>query len=890
MNIDRLVSVIVPIYNQEPYLKSAVDSLIRQTISPDKMEILLIDDGSTDASPSICDDFATRETNIRVIHKENGGLSDARNCGIKNARGKYLMFLDGDDTLKEDTVEAVTNFFEEHYNEVDLVTYPSVSLHNGKAASPHYRYRVLKESGVYDLNEWENIFAAVTRIEVCVKNLGADNVLFSNDRTFRHEDEKYCTDIVLQKLKIGFCNKGAYYYERQPEGLQNTYFHAFYIFENTMTFWEEEFGRFETTVPQYLQALFVSDCAWKIRSNILFPYHYKKEEFNNALARIQALLERVDASVIAAHPALDNFQRAYILQLAKKNVACLAGPNQCAITADNTLIYSRKKIEIVLLKTVARKSKFTLRAFLKSPCFQFSEKPILYARLHAGEKTSVSKIELRESSWSYYKTKTKANLFWGFTYELNLSSLDCNAELSFEVDYLGSKHATNYYFMPKAVFSLKNPKRLVMYRDNFEIRFSDNIFKISPLTIKEATDRQKAVEKQLDIPTAAKIARKASRSIAKHHQIWLYHDCHGVEKNNAYYQFMHDIKINDGIERYYVVNDNLKSVSHLFSKEQLDNNVIRFKSRKHKLLFLAAERIITAYVESVNWNPFGNKAMRYYQDIFQAEVTYLQHGVLHAHQPWKYSMDRLLIDAEVVSTKFEIKNLCENYCFSKKNLIAAGMPRYDYLDASSKSERRILFAPSWRKYLVRQKKDGQWSSVPNVFSKSLFYSEVNALLTSNELATLLDQYDYTFELKLHPILFELYKDFFSFENPRISLAPESVDESNYRIFITDFSSYRFDFVYLKRAIFYFFPDIELFNSGMCDYRETDLPLDKTFGNMTITAKAAIAELKKIMERDGEPEKQYQQQMNGFFLYNDNGQCDRIYQALSSKSADQPQEA
>ena len=78
--------------------------------------------------------------------------------------------------------------------------------------------------------------------------------------------------------------------------------------------------------------------------------------------------------------------------------------------------------------------------------------------------------------------------------------------------------------------------------------------------------------------------------------------------------------MDDGIDRYYVVNDDLKKVEHLFSNTEL-RNVIRFKSKKHKLLFLSAERIITAYVETTNWQPFGKKAMRYYQDITHAKVT-----------------------------------------------------------------------------------------------------------------------------------------------------------------------------------------------------------------------------------------------------------------------------
>ena len=181
------------------------------------------------------------------------------------------------------------------------------------------------------------------------------------------------------------------------------------------------------------------------------------------------------------------------------------------------------------------------------------------------------------------------------------------------------------------------------------------------------------------------------------------------------------------------------------------------------------------------------------------------------------------------------------------------------------------------------KKDGQWLGIQNVFAKSLFFKELSTLLNSAELTSLLEEHDYILELKLHPILSELYRDYFRFDSRRIQLAPESVNESKYRIFITDFSSYRFDFVYLKRTIMYFFPDYELFSSGMCDYRETDLPLDGTFGNITTTANEAVSELRSILERGGNPEEKYRKQMDGFFLYNDNSQCDRIYDALISDS-------
>lgn len=88
-------SIIIPVYNVEKYLNECVESVLNQTYK--NFEIILVDDGSTDSSPQICDSYAEKDNRIRAIHKENGGLSSARNAGIKNMTGDYVLFLDSDD-------------------------------------------------------------------------------------------------------------------------------------------------------------------------------------------------------------------------------------------------------------------------------------------------------------------------------------------------------------------------------------------------------------------------------------------------------------------------------------------------------------------------------------------------------------------------------------------------------------------------------------------------------------------------------------------------------------------------------------------------------------------------------------------------------------------------
>lgn len=116
-----LISVVVPIYNVEKYLEECVDSIINQTYK--NLEIILVDDGSTDNSGKMCDKFAQNDSRIKVIHKENGGLSDARNCGIEAATGKYIQFIDSDDYIDLDMFEILYNNLKKYNADISMCSH-----------------------------------------------------------------------------------------------------------------------------------------------------------------------------------------------------------------------------------------------------------------------------------------------------------------------------------------------------------------------------------------------------------------------------------------------------------------------------------------------------------------------------------------------------------------------------------------------------------------------------------------------------------------------------------------------------------------------------------------------------------------------------------------------
>ncbi len=116
--MERLISVVVPVYNVEEYLEKCVKSIINQTYR--NLEVILVDDGATDHSGELCDKYAAMDARIRVVHKKNGGLSDARNAGIDVATGEYLAFVDSDDFIHPKMYETMVKIMEKEQAEMAI--------------------------------------------------------------------------------------------------------------------------------------------------------------------------------------------------------------------------------------------------------------------------------------------------------------------------------------------------------------------------------------------------------------------------------------------------------------------------------------------------------------------------------------------------------------------------------------------------------------------------------------------------------------------------------------------------------------------------------------------------------------------------------------------------
>ena len=145
-----LVSVIVPVYNSEHTIQRCIDSLINQTYTD--LQVILVDDGSTDSSLNICKSIGQEDTRFLIIEKTNGGVSSARNCGIENAKGKYLMFLDSDDWFENEMVERYVSMLHDHTSDVVIG-----SLHGIDVEEKQSFIKSVPVTGTYNKEIWNVI-------------------------------------------------------------------------------------------------------------------------------------------------------------------------------------------------------------------------------------------------------------------------------------------------------------------------------------------------------------------------------------------------------------------------------------------------------------------------------------------------------------------------------------------------------------------------------------------------------------------------------------------------------------------------------------------------------------------------------------------------------------
>ena len=234
-----VISVIIPVYNTEKYLRCCIDSVLAQTYKD--FELLLIDDGSTDSSGAICDEYAEKDTRVRVFHKENGGVSSARNLGLDNARGNWIMFVDGDDWIAPNTLIQILCKADETNADVVIVDF-EFACPNKKDLYTASTWNDDKTTSLnhYIISVWNCIWGNIAK-----RSLYAKNQLFCPQGVTYCEDFHLMVRLCYYAKKVVNIHQPFYYYRQQEASVMHnlnkkTELDEQWVYQDIIRFFKEQ--------------------------------------------------------------------------------------------------------------------------------------------------------------------------------------------------------------------------------------------------------------------------------------------------------------------------------------------------------------------------------------------------------------------------------------------------------------------------------------------------------------------------------------------------------------------------------------------------------------------------------------------------------------------------
>ena len=283
------LSIVVPVYKVEKYLQDCVDSILNQDFKD--FELILVDDGSPDSCPKICDEYAKKDARVKVIHKQNGGLSSARNAGMDVAKGEYISFIDSDDYIAQDMYQRVFSIINKEH--ADIVIYGRIYVYSEKKQVIKQKQNVYKimnaaESialmntsilGYYDVAAWDKVYK---------------RSLFKNIKypVGKSSEDWYTTYKVLAKAhKIVYDSSPLYYYRQRDGSITHTKnsvnYDALYASKEVLDF-------VKNNQPQYInQAAF--SCVFSgigVIDNIALQNNCNETEAKAVLNQISCLISQ----------------------------------------------------------------------------------------------------------------------------------------------------------------------------------------------------------------------------------------------------------------------------------------------------------------------------------------------------------------------------------------------------------------------------------------------------------------------------------------------------------------------------------------------------------------------------------------------------------------------
>lgn len=313
-------SVITPIYNVEEYLEEAIESVINQTIGfKENIQLILVNDGSPDESYKICERYRDEyPDNIVYIKKENGGVSQTRNVGLEHVKGKYIVFLDGDDRWEDTAFKIIEEFFDAHYDEIDLCACRMKYFGDFEKKVHPLDYKYQTGNRIVDLDQ-EPLYINTTLGNAVFKAASLKDKRFKEDLKYG-EDSFLVNTVAAEKRAVGIVADAVFYYRKNNVGgnasvnitrRREWYFDVPRLYyKGLLDYMKEHFG----CVPRVFQETVFYDIKWR-RYNREAMSKLTDEEKEQHLQLLSEILQDIDDDVIMKSSKINIFRKLYFMNL-----------------------------------------------------------------------------------------------------------------------------------------------------------------------------------------------------------------------------------------------------------------------------------------------------------------------------------------------------------------------------------------------------------------------------------------------------------------------------------------------------------------------------------------------------------------------------------------------
>lgn len=880
-------SVILSVYNVEKYIHEAVDSLIAQDFGFEKIQLVFVDDGSTDNSGAICDEYAKKyPDNVVVTHKENGGLSSARNAGVRLATGRFLNFFDPDDRMDSQVFSAVHKFFVAHEEEVDIVSIPMMLF--GAQQGPHVlNNKFENEDRVIDLNtQWWNIQMSLATAFVKADTAKAAYCFKEDLLMATAEDAKEIIKILLRNPKLGTVNNGYYRYrKREGSRLYNSQNNALWYtaYLDSFSKWALDYSiALLGYMPKFIQYMVVYDLQWKLRQQSIPAGVLSEEENERYKATIIQILSFIDDDVIMAQRNIFPEHKAWIFeQKYNKSLHLLQWKDDVILATDcaaqfslsqSKTIFEFFKIEnekcylegyTVIYPTHIKNAQIEVEINGKRyPCEQVDRgqgikiigEPISY---HLGFRCC---FPLRREDEKYnIKLIVKLDGFW-------YQSRNFNGGKFFPV---GRKYESAYFIQNKWRVSLRK-NSLNIHSCGRKGQIKSEISFLKELWKRNEQGGRKAVLARIGYHLLKRLHRKP---------IWLVSDRINKADDNgeAFFRYIQKEHRKE-IKSYFV----LSKDSSDYERLQKIGPVVDNLSWKHKMLFLLCDYNISAQADAITSNPFPGYEDGFREMLCRERFVFLQHGVIKDDLSDWLNRYKKNLYGFVTAANPEYQSILDGaYFYTEKQVWLTGLPRFDRRYHDEKEY--ITIMPTWRMYLLEaaNMETGLRKTKPG-FRKSKFFQFYQGLLNNPRLLRAAKEAGYQLRIFMHPNMQPHLSEFNISPDVKILGLDTSYNEvyAHSNLVVTDYSSAVFDFAYLRKPIVYchfdadeFFAGEHVYTRGYFDYERDG------FGEVEYDLESTVSRLIEYMENGCKLKDKYRERIDNFFAFDDQNNCQRVYDKI-----------